>query len=54
VLHLVGVLPGARDRGHAGYPDLIEEDDRRMRGVNCRGRSILVRRNLVRATVTAG
>ena len=34
--------------------DVSEEDDRWLRGINNRGRSILVRRDLVRATAATG
>jgi hypothetical protein len=34
--------------------DVTELDDRWLRGLNLRGRSILVRRDLVRATAPAG
>jgi hypothetical protein len=34
--------------------DLVEDDDRWLRGINSRGRSILLRRDLVRQIVPAG
>ena len=41
--------------GRYGYVrDVTELDDRWLRGLNLRGRSILVRRDLVRATAPAG
>jgi len=34
--------------------DVVEIDDRWLRGMDSRGRSVLVRRHLVRATAPAG
>jgi hypothetical protein len=42
------------NRRHVYLTDVAEVDDRWLRGLNLRGRVILVRRDLVRGTAPAG